>query len=104
MTGMSGQTLLARLWSALDGDPELLDRVRITGPDQVLPSAFDVTGLAAATVAVATLAVAEFGARRRGSEVPEVGLDRLAAAAAFRSEALQRPLGWELPPVWDPMA
>jgi CoA-transferase family III len=104
MTGLRTRSLLAQLWSALDGDPELLDRVRISGPEQVLPSVFDVTGLAAASVAVATLAVAEFGARRRGTDVPEVGVDRFTASAAFRSEALLQPLGWERPPIWDPIA
>jgi CoA-transferase family III len=104
MTGMRTRSVLSRLWTALDGDQELLDRVRITGPDQVLPSVFDVTGLAAASVAVATLAVAEFGARRRGLAVPEVGVDRLEASAAFRSEALLQPIGWQRPPIWDPIA
>lgn len=95
---------LHRIWSALDGDPELTSRVRITGPGGLLPSVYDVDALATASVAAATLAVAELGARRLWTAVPEVAVDRLAAAAAFRSEALLRPVGWELPPIWDPIA
>jgi hypothetical protein len=95
---------LERIWSALDGDPRLTERVRLTGPVGLLPAVYDVGALATATVAAATLAVAELGARRLWTEVPEVGIDRLSAAAAFRSEALLSAKGWELPPVWDPVA
>jgi hypothetical protein len=94
---------LAMIWSALGGDPGLLDRVQITGPEHLLPAAFDVAGLATVSVCAATLAVAEFGARRRGTPVAQVGVDRFAAAAAFRSEALLRSHGWERPPLWDPI-
>jgi hypothetical protein len=95
---------LGRIWAALDGDPGLIDRVRITGPAGLLPAVYDVDALATASVAAATLAVAELGARRLWTGVPEVGIDRFAAAAAFRSERLIRPLGWQLPPIWDPIA
>jgi hypothetical protein len=95
---------LNRIWSALDGDPALTERVRVTGPPGLLPAVYDVAALATASIAAATLAVAELGARRLWTGVPEVGLDRLAAAAAFRSEALLRPVGWEQPPIWDPIA
>jgi len=99
-----GVAWLDRIWTALDGDPGLTDRVRIAGPTGLLPSVYDVEALAVASIAAATLAVAELGARRGWSGVPEVVIDRFAAAAAFRSEALLRPLGWEQPPVWDPIA
>src|SRR5689334_12200499 len=92
------------LWGLLDGDPALHERVTTTGPAAVLPSVFDVTGLAAGTVAAATLAVAELAAARQGVDVAEVAVDRRAAAAAFVSEALLTPRGWEKPPVWDPIA
>jgi crotonobetainyl-CoA:carnitine CoA-transferase CaiB-like acyl-CoA transferase len=100
---------LPAVWELLDGHPALLDRVTTTGPRTVLPSVFDVTGIASATVAAALLAVAELAAARGGAigrpdAVPEVRLDRRAAAAAFRSEALLAPSGWELPPAWDPIA
>jgi len=99
-----GESVLSQIWLALDGDPRLMDRVRIAGPGRLLPGPFDVTEFAAVTVAAATLAAAEFGAWRLGIEVPPVEVDRLHAAAAFRSESLLRPLGWDLPPVWDPIA
>ena len=94
---------IRRLWSQLDGPADLLADVDVTGPGTVLPAAFDVTGLAAAAVAVAGLALAEYAAaidgRRRA-----VTVDTRSAAAAFRSEALLAPIGWERPPVWDPIA
>jgi hypothetical protein len=95
---------LDRIWAALDGDPGLTERVRITGSPGLLPAVYDVGALATASVAAATLAVAELGARRLWTAVPGVGVDRFAAAAAFRSEALLGSVGWELPPVWDPIA
>jgi hypothetical protein len=36
--------------------------------------------------------------------VPAVSVDRRRAAAAFFSESLFQPVGWERPPVWDPIA
>jgi hypothetical protein len=102
--------VLTDLWALLDGDPELPERVTPSGPDVVLPSVFDVTGLAAGAVGAATLAVAELAAARRGSgaldpaDVPAVAVDRRAAAAAFAGEALLTPVGWERPPPWDPVA
>lgn len=95
---------LPTLWSHLGGDPALLDRVAITGPEVVLPSVFDVTGFAAAAVAAANLAAAELGAVRAGGRVPDVSVGRREAAAAFSCERLLRPQGWELPPIWDPVA
>jgi CoA-transferase family III len=95
---------LQRIWSMLDGEPDRTRRVRLTGPGGLLPAAFDVDALATASVAAATLAVAELGAHRLRTAVPEVVVDRVAAAAAFRSEALVSPQGWTLPPVWDPIA
>ena len=97
--------MLPDLWELLDGDPALLERVSLAGPGLVLPSVFDVTGLAAGAVGAATLAVAELAAARAGSgAVAEVTVDRRGAAAAFAGEALLTPLGWELPPPWDPVA
>jgi hypothetical protein len=102
--------VLSDLWELLDGEPGLPERVTSSGPAVVLPSVFDVTGLAADAVGAATLAVAELAAARRGSgavdagDVPAVAVERRAAAAAFAGEALLTPLGWERPPPWDPVA
>jgi hypothetical protein len=90
---------LDRLWADVGGDPLLLRRVSISGPETVLPSVYDVTGWAAATIAVARLAAAEL----RADDGPIV-VDRQHAAATFLAEALFEPDGWERPPVWDPIA
>jgi hypothetical protein len=51
---------LARLWDDVAGDPALLERVSFVGPPgPVLPSVYDVTGWAAATIAAARVAAAE---------------------------------------------
>jgi hypothetical protein len=101
---MTEHELAQHLWTDLGGAPALLDEVVIEGPDGVLPSIFDVTGFAAATVAAAALAVAELAAARSDAHVRPVTIDRLAASASFRFESLIAPQGWELPPIWDPVA
>jgi hypothetical protein len=55
-------------------------------------------------VAVATLAAAELLAARRGSRRHAVTVDSRAACAAFAAERLFTPVGWDLPPLWDPIA
>ncbi len=80
------------------------DAVTLSGPEGFLPSVFDVTGLATASVAAAGLAAAQLLAARTGRAVAPVGVDRRAASLAFGSEALFAPLGWERPPLWDPIA
>jgi hypothetical protein len=92
------------LWEAVGGAGDVLGALGVEGPEVVLPSVFDVTGFAASAVGVARLAVAELQAARLGTEVEPVVVDTAAACAQFRSEALLQPIGWELPPVWDPVA
>jgi len=82
------------------GDP----RVEIIGPAVVLVSRYDVTTLAAESVAQATLAVADLLAARTGEPRRAVRVDRIAACAAFAGERLFAPNGWALPPAWDPIA
>jgi hypothetical protein len=81
-----------------------LDGVRVQGSRTVLPAVFDVTGLAAATVTAATVAAAELLAVRPGAARRPVTVDRRAASAAFVSEALFTPIGWQRPAAWDPVA
>ncbi|MFC8012916.1 CoA transferase [Streptomyces cinereoruber] len=69
------------LWSALGGDPALVDRVSFTGPSGLLPARLPVMDLARATVAVAGLAAVE----RAGLPGP-VRVDDGAVATAFTSE------------------
>lgn len=96
--------LTERLWNALGGDVRSMPEVRGSGPDVVLPSRFDVTGLAAGAIAVATAAAAQLHALRRGEQVRPARVDRRQASAAFVSQALLRPEGWALPQAWDAVA
>jgi len=96
--------LIARLWRDLGGAPTLASTVALDGPRDVLPSVFAVTDLATASVALATLAAAELYGVRRGSDPPHVQVARAHAALAFRRELYATPLGWEMPPLWDPIA
>jgi hypothetical protein len=96
--------ITARIWRAAGDPADVPERLTITGPRQVLPSAFDVTGLATASVAAATLAAAEFLAARNGAPHESVTVDSRAASAAFAAEALFTPVGWDRPEVWDPIA
>ncbi|MFF8605436.1 CoA transferase [Streptomyces sp. NPDC015346] len=69
------------LWSALGGDPALLDRVSYGGPSGLLPARLPVMDLARATVAVAGLAAVE-----RAGLSARVRVDDGAVATAFVSE------------------
>ncbi|MGJ7416329.1 CoA transferase [Streptomyces cinereoruber] len=73
------------LWSALGGDPGLVDRVSFTGPSGLLPARLPVMDLARASVAVAGLAAVE----RAGLPGP-VRVDDGAVATAFTSERYLR--------------
>jgi len=95
--------LVAQAWGLAGGTPEVAARCTACGPRTVLPSAFDVTGLATASVAAATLAAAEFRAIRNAEPVAAVTVDSRAACAAFAAEALFTPVGWALPEPWDPI-
>jgi crotonobetainyl-CoA:carnitine CoA-transferase CaiB-like acyl-CoA transferase len=77
--------------------------LEMTGPAVVLPSRYDVTTLAARAVAEATSAAAELLAVRTAEPLRRVWVDRVAACAAFLGERLLRPVGWQLPPVSDPI-
>jgi hypothetical protein len=93
-----------RVWQELGGDDNLMGAATYGGPAQVLPSVFDVTELAAASVGAATLAAAELWAARRHESIRPIHVERRAACAAFLGEALFTPEGWQRPPVWDPIA
>jgi hypothetical protein len=95
---------LAAIWRTLEGPPEWLDHLAVSGPPVSLSAAYDVAGLASATVSAASLAAAEFLAARSGGPRRAVSVDRRSAVAAFASEALFTPVGWQRPPAWDPIA
>jgi CoA-transferase family III len=96
--------IAARVWSEVGGPPDLPGGLTTTGPRAVLPSRFDVTGLATASVAAATLAAVEFLAVRNDGRPRPVTVDSRQACAAFAAEALFTPVGWERPDIWDPIA
>ncbi|MGO4631359.1 CoA transferase [Streptomyces sp. 2RAF24] len=69
------------LWSALGGDPALLDRIVYGGPSGLLPARLPVMDLARATVAVCSLAAVEHAGLAGPARV-----DDGAVATAFVSE------------------
>jgi hypothetical protein len=96
--------IIARVWTEVGGAADRLGAATAGGPRTVLPSCFDVTGLATASVAAATLAAAEFLAARNGTRPLPISVDSRRACAAFAAEGLFTPLGWDLPDIWDPIA
>ena len=66
-----------------------------------LPSTFAVTELASATLGAAGQAVAQLIQQQTG-RLPNVSVDRRLASFWFSSSI--RPVGWQTPPLWDPVA
>jgi hypothetical protein len=95
MNGVERQ-LAGALWAAVGGDPASVEAVQARGTG-VLPSAFSVSELACAVIGTAGLAVSEL-LRPGGRVIVDRGLSSLWFGASFR------PVGWELPPVWDSIA
>ncbi|MEU6536285.1 CoA transferase [Streptomyces sp. NPDC047000] len=80
-------TALENAWSALGGEPSLLDRVTTVVREGALDARLPVRPLARACAGACALAAAELGARRAGlAGVPRVRIDDGALAAAFSSE------------------
>jgi hypothetical protein len=96
--------IAARIWGQVGGRADLPGVLTVTGPRAVLPSQFDVTGLATASVAAATMAAAEFLAVSSDRRPLPVTVDSRQACAAFAAEGLFTPVGWERPDPWDPIA
>lgn len=69
--------------------------------DGALPSAFAVTELACASIAVAGQAAAQLIHQQTG-RLPPVEVDRRLASFWFSTSL--RPIGWSVPPMWDPVA
>jgi hypothetical protein len=94
------RTVASALWDALGGPESAASRLEFTG-EGALPSIYPVTELAGASVACASLAIAELIGQRDG-ENPAVTVDRRLASFWFGSSL--RPVGWERPAQWDPIA
>ncbi|OAJ48643.1 CoA transferase [Pseudomonas marginalis] len=89
--------LLTPIQAALD-----LPRTPLTLTEAgALPSTFAVTDLACASVGAAGQAVAQLIQQQTG-RLPGVSVDRRLASFWFSSSI--RPVGWETPPLWDPVA
>src|SRR5258708_4092353 len=87
--------ITGRIWNAAGGPAQTVasrsagpGNLTVSGPRQVLPSVFDVTGLAVASVAAPTPAPAEVHAPPHGTPPNQVHLDR--------------PAGWGWPPPGRP--
>jgi hypothetical protein len=103
-TPTTDHELLAQLWLTLSGPADALSAVHFGGPRRGLASVYEVSMLASASIAAASLAVSELQALRTGKAVRAVSVERAHADAAFIAERHLRALGWQLPEVWDPFA
>jgi len=96
----SATAIVRDIWQAAGGDTDFLRYLEFSGAGQ-LRSIFAVTDLAAASIGAAGLAIAELEYQRAGV-VPAVKVDRRLSSFWFQSSL--RPIGWEIPPVWDAIA
>lgn len=96
--------LIKALWRAIGEGTEPMPSVVIEGTAGGLPSVYEVAAFATACVGVASAAASELWAARTGTIARMARVDRTHAAVAFRSERYLTPIGWTLPPVWDPIA
>lgn len=96
----SAQDFLATMWQGLGGAREQASRVEFVGTG-ALPSVFAVADLAAAAIGVAGLAISEL-LLAGGNPCAKVMVDRRLASLWYGWSIL--PVGWDLPPAWDPIA
>jgi crotonobetainyl-CoA:carnitine CoA-transferase CaiB-like acyl-CoA transferase len=92
--------LLQEIWLALGGSSDVAADVAVIGEGDAA-SVFAVADLAAATIGVAGVAVADLVALRHGGR-PRVRVDRRLSSMWFASSL--RPQGWAVPPSWDAIA
>ncbi|GAA3588641.1 CoA transferase [Klugiella xanthotipulae] len=92
-------TVLDEILTALPG----VDREGVTfEATSGFPSVFPVAELASTAIAAAGLAAARLSPDQQASSThPRVTVNRRLASAWFDRSI--RPLGWELPPLWDPL-
>jgi hypothetical protein len=92
--------LTRNAWSAIGGNKNAADSISFVG-DGGLPSAYPVTDFASAVTATAALAVLELLGKSTG-KAQSAMVDRRFASLWFGLSI--RPIGWKLPPAWDPIA
>jgi crotonobetainyl-CoA:carnitine CoA-transferase CaiB-like acyl-CoA transferase len=95
--------LVAQL-AGLAGEPPIGGDLDVTGTRHVLPSVFDVTGVATAAIGAAAAAVAELVAARTGGPPPPARVNTRQACVAFLSERAFTPIGWERVAFLDPVS
>ena len=89
--------LLTSIQAALDLPPAPIPFTS----EGALPSAFAVTDLACASIAAAGQAVGQLLQQHCG-RLPTLEVDRRLASFWFATSI--RPIGWKVPPLWDPVA
>ena len=92
--------LTRNAWSAVGGNKTATNSLFFVG-DGGLPSAYPVTDFASAVTATAALAVLELLEMRTGQAQTATVNCRL---ASFWFGLSIHPIGWKLPPAWDPIA
>lgn len=94
------QAITTEIQQALSGAFPAMDIPKVSGVGS-LPSVYAVTDLASASIAAAGMAMTEFMEVHRGKR-PAIQVDRRLASMWFTHSL--RPLGWQLPPIWDAVA
>jgi len=87
-------------WNAIGGNENAVDAVSFVGTGG-LPSAYPVTDFASAAIAMAALSIIELLGKRGGQPLSAT-VDRRLSSFWFGLSI--RPVGWQLPPPWDPIA
>ncbi|WP_037987763.1 CoA transferase [Thalassospira permensis] len=84
----------------LPGGTNALPDIKITGTD-ALPSFFAVTDLATASIGIAAAMISRYRCLATG-DLADITIDQRLTSKWF--DMTIRPMGWELPPVWDAIA
>lgn len=98
---MTQPAMFHAVWTALGGDVDECQRVTLT-TEGALPSAYRVTELASASMAAVALSIAKLRALSSGKSIETVEVDRRLASFWFSSSL--RPIGWQVPSLWDAVA
>ncbi len=81
-----------------------LSDAEITGSLGTWRGPYAIDDIAVSSVISATAAAAELLAERNQTRLASISIDAQHGAASFLTDALVEPEGWQLPPVWDPIA
>lgn len=100
---MTAIDIIAPVWQGLGLDPAALNRLSLPGAHAVVPSVYDVSGLAQGSIAGVALAASEIWRQATG-ESRAVSVNRDHAAIEFLSERYCQLNGAALQNIWDPLA